>query len=607
MGNKRVMVPAEEVDLSSIKYQPQSIQAPHVTGFLFRLFVRILEAPLLGPFIISILKKDNEFDQILRNTVIPEEPMFKPEYPPQEPEPAVIVLDEDGRPLDRVESALNCLPHYDPAEFWENSSSPFHYWKIRDYAYAYRSRNATPSIVAERIISVIEENLRSTPPSPLLISFDAVEVRKQAAASTQRFEEGNPLSILDGIFMAIKDDIDCYPHPSKGASTWKHEVRTVKKDAVSVSRLRSCGVIFIGKANMHEFGMGTTGNNSNYGTARNPHAPDRYTGGSSSGPAALVASGLCSAALGTDGGGSVRIPSSLCGVVGLKTNYGRTSMEGSLCDSGTVEIIGPIASTVEDVMLVYSAILGSSSASRISLKPSPPCLPTLSFYDDSNALGSLQIGKYTPWFNDVLSTEVSDKCEDALNLLSKAHGCEIKEIVIPELHEMRAAHLVSIGSECLCALNPDIEDGKGGNLTYDTRTSLALFRSFTAADYVAAQCLRRRIMYHHLEIFKNVDIIVTPTTGMTAPKIPPSALESGETDMQTTGYLMRFIIAANLLGLPAISIPVGYDKEGLPIGLQVIGRPWAEATILRIASAVEKLCGESKKRPVSYYDVLKGN
>ncbi|KAE9591820.1 putative hydrolase [Lupinus albus] len=607
MGKKRVMIRAQDIDISSIKYEPQTIEAPHVTGFLFRLFVRIVEAPLVGPFIISILKKDNQLDKMLRNTVIPEEPMFKPEYPPQEPEPAVIVLDEDGRPEDRVESALNCLPHYDPAEFWENSSSHFRYWKIRDYAYAYRSRNVTPSMVAERIISVVEENLRNTPPSPLLISFDAVEVRKQAAASTQRFEEGNPLSILDGIFMAIKDDIDCYPHPSKGASTWMHEVRTVKKDAVSVSRLRSCGVIFIGKANMHEFGMGTTGNNPNYGTARNPHAPDRYTGGSSSGPAALVASGLCSAALGTDGGGSVRIPSSLCGVVGLKTNYGRTSMEGSLCDSGTVEIIGPIASTVEDVMLVYSAILGSSLANRISLKPSPPCLPTLSFYDDSNALGSLKIGKYTPWFNDVLSTEVSDKCEDALNLLSKAHGCEIKEIVIPELHEMRTAHVVSIGSECLCALNPDIEDGKGGKLTYDTRTSLALFRSFTAADYVAAQCLRRRIMYHHMEIFKNVDIIVTPTTGMTAPKIPLSALESGETDMKTTGYLMQFIIAANLLGLPAISIPVGYDKEGLPIGLQVIGRPWAEATILRIASAVEKLCGESKKRPVSYYDVLKGN
>lgn len=605
MGKKRVMTPAKDVDLSSTKYKREVVQAPHLTGFVFRLFVRIIEAPLIGPIIMNILKKENKMDEILRHTVIPEEPMFKPEYPPQEMEPGVVVLEEDGRPEDRVESALKCLPHYDVAELWENSSASFRYWKIRDYAHAYQSRKVTPSMVAERIISIIEDNGRNKPPTPLLISFDAAEVREQAAASTQRFEAGNPLSILDGIFMAIKDDIDCYPHPSKGATTWMHEVRTVKEDAVCVSRLRTCGVIFIGKANMHELGMGTTGNNPNFGTTRNPHAPDRYTGGSSSGPAAIVASGLCSAALGTDGGGSVRIPSSLCGVVGFKTTYGRTSMEGSLCDSGTVEIIGPIASTVEDVLLVYSAMLGASPANRISLKPSPPCLPSLSSNDNSNALGSLRIGKYTPWFNDVHSTEISDKCDEALNLLSKAHGCEMIEIVIPELLEMRTAHVVSIGSECLCSLNPDCEDGKGVNLTYDTRTSLALFRSFTAADYVAAQCIRRRSMYYHLEIFKKVDVIVTPTTGMTAPIIPPSALKSGETDMQTTANLMQFVVPANLLGFPAISVPVGYDKVGLPIGLQIMGRPWAEATVLRVAAEVEKLCGEWKKKPASYYDVLK--
>ncbi|XP_052207958.1 fatty acid amide hydrolase-like isoform X2 [Diospyros lotus] len=120
-------------------------------------------------------------------------------------------------------------------------------------------------MVAERVISDMEEFSNKKPPAPLLISFDAEEVRKQAAASTQRFEEGKPLSILDGIFVSIKDDIDCYPHPSKGATTWFHEVRPVKKDAVSVSRLRSCGVIFVGKANMHELGLGTAGNNPNYG------------------------------------------------------------------------------------------------------------------------------------------------------------------------------------------------------------------------------------------------------------------------------------------------------------------------------------------------------
>ncbi|XP_050210415.1 fatty acid amide hydrolase isoform X2 [Mercurialis annua] len=608
MGKKRVMVPADEVDLSTVKYQPQAVKAPHLTGWGFKLFVHLLEAPVIGSLIMSNLKKENKMNEILRETEIPEPPMFKPEYPPQEPEPGVVAVDEDGKPEDRVEIALSCLPHHDFASSWKEGSAPsFRYWKIRDYAHAYRSQLVTPSMVAERIILAIEEFKKTKPTAPLLISFDKEEIRKQATTSTQRFEEGNPISILDGIFMAIKDDIDCYPHPTKGATTWKHEVRLVEKDAVSVSRLRSCGVIFVGKANMHELGMGTTGNNPNYGTTRNPHGTDRYTGGSSSGPAAIVASGLCSAALGTDGGGSVRIPSSLCGVVGLKTTYGRTDMGGSICDSGTVEIIGPIASSVEDVMLVYSVILGSSPANRISLKPSPPCLPNLTSYESTNILGSLRLGKYTAWFNDVQSTEVSDKCEDILNLLLKTHGCEMVEIVVPEFEEMRIAHLVSIGSETQSSLSADIEDGKGVRLAYDTRTSLALFQSFSAADYVTAQCLRRRLMYHHMEIFKKVDVIVTPTTGMTAPKIPPSALKYGETNMQVTGDLMRFILAANLLGFPAITVPVGYDKEGLPIGLQIMGRPWAEATILRLAAAVEELCAKSKKQPASFFDVLNAN
>ncbi|KAG4164954.1 hypothetical protein ERO13_A13G049200v2 [Gossypium hirsutum] len=610
MGKKRVMVPAKDLDLSTVKYEHEVIKAPHLTGSMLKLFVRMVEAPVLGSLIMSFLKKQNKMVEMLQNTVIPEAPMFKPEFPPQDAEPSVVIVDEERKPEDRVELALKCLPHYDPACCWSGDSLPsFRYWKIRDYAYAYRSKLVTPSMVAEKIISIIEDCNYHKPPTPLLISFDAEDIRKQAAASTQRFEEGNPLSILDGIFMAIKDDIDCYPHPSKGATTWMHEVRSVEKDAVCVSRLRSCGVILVGKANMHELGMGTTGNNPNYGTTRNPHALERYTGGSSSGPAAIVASGLCSAALGTDGGGSVRIPSSLCGVVGLKTTYGRTSMEGSICDAGTVEIIGPIASTVEDIILVYAAILGSSPEDRISLRPPPPCFPDLSSLENANTLGSLRLGKYTEWFNDVHSTDISDVCEDVLKLLSKSHGCETIEIVIPELHEMRTAHVVSIGSETQCSLNPDCEDGKGVKLTYDTRISMALFRSFTASDYVAAQCLRRRIMHHHMEIFKKVDVIVTPTTGMTAPKIPSSALKDGETDMQVTvhsvsAYLMRFIIAGNLLGLPAITVPVGYDKQGLPIGLQLIGRPWGEETILHLASAVEELCAKSRKKPASFYDIL---
>ncbi|CAK9174075.1 unnamed protein product [Ilex paraguariensis] len=277
MGKKRVMLPASEVDLAEVKYKQELVQAPHLTRFMLKLFIKLTEAPFIGSFIISQLKKHNKMTEMLQNTVIPETPMFRPEFLPQEPESGVVPVEEGGKSEERVELALKCLPHHDPASTWTVQVSSFRYWKIRDYAYAYRSKLATPSMVAERFISAMEEFDNKKPPAPLLISFDAEEVRMQAVASTQRFEEGG--------------------------TTWMHEVRPVKNDAVCVSRLRSCGVILVGKANMHELGLGTTGKNPNYGTTRNPHAPERYTGGSSSGAAAIVASGLCSAALGTDGGG----------------------------------------------------------------------------------------------------------------------------------------------------------------------------------------------------------------------------------------------------------------------------------------------------------------
>ncbi|XP_015692251.1 fatty acid amide hydrolase isoform X2 [Oryza brachyantha] len=506
----RAMRAVEEVDISAVRYESPSLQAPHLSGFSLRAFVWLMESPILGRLLTSILKSQNNITRMLQDTVIPERPMYRPEYPPQEAEHGVVVLGDDTDPVVRVERALQLLP---PHTF-NPSPLPFLYWRIRDFAHAYRSGITTPSLVADHIIAAVEEWSNRKPPMPMLIYFDADDLRKQAEASTKRFHQGNPISILDGIFIAIKDDIDCFPYPSKGATTFFDKIRSVEKDAVCVARLRKCGVLFIGKANMHELGLGVTGNNPNYGTARNPHSIDRYTGGSSSGPAALVSSGLCSAAIGTDGGGSVRIPSALCGIVGLKTTYGRTDMTGALCDCGTVEVASPLASSVEDAMLVYSAIAGSRPMDKLTLRPSPLCVPNLVSPDNNSILGSVKIGKYTEWFHDVSDPDISNTCEDALNLLCSNFGCQIEEIILPELEEMRTAHVVSIGTESFCDLNPHYRAGKRTEFTLDTRTSLALFGSFTSTDYVASQRIRRRIMYYHNEAFKKVDVIATPTTGL---------------------------------------------------------------------------------------------
>uniref|UniRef100_A0A0D9W1Q7 Amidase domain-containing protein n=1 Tax=Leersia perrieri TaxID=77586 RepID=A0A0D9W1Q7_9ORYZ len=441
----------------------------------------------------------------------------------KKPEQGVVLLGDDRDPVERVEEALQCLPPYDPSVHrMTDDKPPFLYWKIRDFAHAYRSGSTTPSAVAEHIIAGVEQWSNKKPPMPMLVYFNADDLRKQADASTKRFQQGNPISILDGIFIAIKDDIDCFPYPSKGATTFFDKIRPVEKDAVCVARLRKCGVVFIGKANMHELGLGVTGNNPNYGTARNPHSIDRYTGGSSSGPAALA--------------------------------YAQQQLE--------------------------------------QMVESPLCVPNLVSPNSKNILESVKIGKYTEWFHDVSDRDISNTCEDALKLLCSSFGCQIEEIILPELEEMRTAHVVSIGTESFCDLKPHYKAGKRTAFTLDTRTSLALFGSFTSTDYVASQRIRRRIMYYHNEAFKKVDVIATPTTGITAPKIPESALKSGESDYVVSACLMRFVLAGNLLGLPAITVPVGHDKQGLPIGLQLIGRPWGEASLLRMASAIEVLCDD---------------
>ncbi|MCD9559004.1 hypothetical protein HAX54_016719 [Datura stramonium] len=371
--------------------------------------------------------------------------------------------------------------------------------------------------------------------------------------------------------MAIKDDIDCYPHPSKGASTWMHEVCGGKEGCCFVSKLMKLWCTLAEKQTCMSWVWALLEITQTMGL----HEIHMIQIGTQEGlPQALqLCLWIVSHALGRMGGGQVQfgflLPLWCCG---LKSTYGRTDMTGHY-DDGTVAVIGPIALNSNHLS---DSVLRHKMAFMLSTWICILCSGLM-----------------------MSSTDISDKCGNVLNRLSEKHGCKTVEIVIPDLHEMRIAHAVSIGSEALCSMNPDCSDGKGERLTYDTRTNLALFRSFTAADYVAAQRLRRRLMYFHMEIFKKVDIIVTPTTGMTAPRIPPSALKFGETDLQVTGNLMRFIITANLLGLPAVTVPVGYDKQGLPIGMQLIGRPWCEASICATA-AIEETCAEPKKKPLQY-------
>ncbi|EFJ20697.1 hypothetical protein SELMODRAFT_108353 [Selaginella moellendorffii] len=594
------MPPVEEVLQGSVVYTRSNLEGPRLTGFPLKLSVWLMESRLFGGILYKHLLKTNGVSKVFDGIDIPDGPMFLPEYPAPAEEPDTQTCESDD-PLLRVEQAWKCVPDH------TNTDYAFRFWSIRDYAEAYRSKKLTPTQVAERFIKAVDDSQRRNPPMAYFVSMDKQDLLKQAAASTERFANGNPISILDGIFIAIKDDIDCLPYETNGASVWVKKIRKTKDDSVCVSRLRKCGAIFPGKANMHEVGMGTTGNNPFFGTVRNPYDVKRYTGGSSSGSSALVASGLCPAALGTDVGGSIRIPSSLCGIVGLKTTTGRTTCRGGLKGGWSMLCVGPIAANIEDLMIVYAAVLGSHESDVLYSKPPPPCFPLL---EKNSILGNLKFGKYSKWYYDVLDQEITKACDRTLDALKSEFGTEARttefplrlsqlvlvyaqtstlqtvEIVIPELEELRAAHLVTCGSEIMTSLNHDYNYVRK-DISYEVRGTLAIFKHFNASYYIGSQCLRRRNMYYYMEAFKKVDIIVVPTTPCTAPVIPQDSLSIGESDFVKVGTLMRFIATGNLLGLPCLSVPVGYDEQGLPIGLQLIGRPWQEATLLRVGFAIQ--------------------
>nr|WP_226894951.1 amidase [Luteolibacter marinus] len=431
-------------------------------------------------------------------------------------------------------------------------------------------------------------------PLRAIIQLDPGDLMRQARESALRWRSGSPLSVMDGVPVAVKDELDQVPYPTRAGTTFLGE-SIATRDATAVARLRAAGALLIGKANMHEIGIGVTGHNPHHGAARNPHDPSRHTGGSSSGSAAAVAAGLCPVALGADGGGSIRIPAAFCGVVGLKPTFGRVSEQGAFPLCWSLAHIGPIASTARDAAITYALIAGQDPAAPGTRGQPPVSIDGIDRCD----LKGVRLGVFDPWFRDA-SPEVSECCSRMLERFQEA-GAEIVPVVIDDLEFIRVAHLVSIVSEMAQSMSRYHKD-HGKDFSHDTRMNLALARHLTSSDYIQAQRVRTRAMAIFRRAFENVDAILTPTTGCTAPRIQSDAMRGGESDLALLSEIMRFVVAGNLTGLPAISFPAGHDPAGLPVGMQAIGRWWDEPVLLRIAAVAEHFA--ERRKPAIHYSLL---
>jgi len=470
----------------------------------------------------------------------------------------------------------------------------FRYASTHDYARVYREGSTDPEQVAERVLSAIEDSNQNNPPLRAIIAVQQEDVLTQARESKERIHKGEARSIFEGVPVAVKDEVDMVPYPTTVGTAYLGS-EPAAEDSTVVARMRAAGAMLIGKANMHEIGIGVTGFNRHYGTARNPYNLEHYTGGSSSGPAGAVASGLCPAAIGADGGGSIRIPSAFCGLVGLKPTFGRVSEFGAADLCWSVAHLGPIAATTTDAALMYGLIAGPDLKDEHSLHQPAP---TLSGWDQVD-LSGLTLGVYEPWFKHACSATVP-ACEAILKVFEQC-GAQVHEVVIPDLEACRVAHLITIAGEMTQALDRyDKQHRKDYSL--EVRTNLALAREFTARDYLQAQRVRSRMMANFNQVLKEVDVVLTPATGMPAPQIKPTAIPDGDSDLTTLTEIMRFAPMANMTGLPAIAFPVGYTEKGLPLGMQAIGRAWEEPTLLRLALAAE---GEvERQKPQVCYEVL---
>lgn len=561
---------------SQIKYDLVSVRLPILKGLTLRFLVWMMESPLNFLVRSSLLEKSGISAFRKLNIDEPATP-----YPVHEVTEYAKV--SATLPLDKLPSQ------------GKNSSKGFHFNTINEYHRLYSEGKTTPKEVARNLIEAIIESEKGNKPLRAFLAYNPKNIMNQAEASEERFRNGKPFSILDGVPITIKDQLDVRDYPTVMGTGFLENTQATKDSTVTM-RLRATGAIIAGKTNMQEMGMGVTGLNPHHDVTRNPYNPGHYTGGSSSGSSAAVAAGLGVASICADGGGSIRIPSSFCGIVGLKPTYGRISMHGNAPLCWSMEHIGPIAATVIDTAILYSAIAGPDPADPATLRQPPVILPDLANTDISD----LTLGIFPEWFNHA-DPEIVSICQSLIKQLENL-GARIREISLSGLESARVAHTITIASEIANGTERHYKDHHH-EYGLDLRLNMAMARQFSSSDYLKSQQVRTRMLVEFKRVFEEVDIVITPTTGIVAPPIPEDTLPQGVSNLTELFEIMRFMFPANLTGLPAISFPAGYTNTGLPVGMQAIGKAWQEDTLLRLAFAAETVV--EGKAPSIYFDLLR--
>jgi aspartyl-tRNA(Asn)/glutamyl-tRNA(Gln) amidotransferase subunit A len=438
---------------------------------------------------------------------------------------------------------------------------------IEQFGRRLRARELTASRVTEECLRRIEAD------NPRLNAFIAVtadDALRQAREADQELAAGTDRGPLHGVPISIKDLLDIRGVPTTAASRVR-DGHIAEHDAPTIAHLREAGAVFIGKTNLHEFAFGTTNEDSAFGPARNPHDPTRSPGGSSGGSAVSVATGMALATIGTDTGGSIRIPAAACGIVGLKPSLGEVSIEGVVPLSRTFDHVGPLAQSVTDAFLVYHALLGDAAA-----KPPVPV-----------PIHGLRLAVPRQYFCDLLDDDVRARFEEALERLQTA-GAHVDEIEIPHARDIPSVYLHIVLGDA-AAYHAATLDEMPERYTKPVRIRLEMGRYVLAEDYVRALAGRERLIREVDAAMAQHDALVLPTLPIPAPAIGANTVQIGTVTEPVRNLMLRLTQLFDVTGHPAIAIPSGHTTQGLPCSVQLVGRRMQTDTLLRVALAAENI------------------
>jgi aspartyl-tRNA(Asn)/glutamyl-tRNA(Gln) amidotransferase subunit A len=388
--------------------------------------------------------------------------------------------------------------------------------------------------------------------------------------------------LLHGIPISLKDNIFTEGIRTTAGSKILRDYFP-KRDAAVVTRLKQAGAVLLGKTNMHEFAYGVTNNNPHFGAARNPWDMARIPGGSSGGSAATVAAGLGFGSIGSDTGGSIRIPAALCGVVGLKPSLGRVGVTGVIPLSVTHDCVGPMARTVKDARIIYHAIVDHSGYGK---RP----VTRVSRGGGARKLPKLCLGIPREFFFDVISLEVQKSFDTAVRAV-RALGAKIKEVSIPLLAQTeQAGNRIAWAEASYYHQRSGWFPDRAAEYSEDLRSRLEMGSKVLAVEYLEAQEQRKRFISQLCKVMEKeaLDALMVPTTPIAAPLIDEETIRVGKVEYPTRALLLRLNRPANLAGVPAISVPCGFTAADLPIGLQFIGAKNGEQLLLDLADAYQR-------------------